>query len=79
MNWTAFIDGAARVFDLFGTMSMPIDLPATDEEARRRDLQALASDWQAVAKDSTTLQAASRDIIGGATRPLDRHKTGGVL
>ena len=51
MNWTAFIDGAARVFDLFGTMSMPIDLPATDDEARRRDLQALASDWQAVAKD----------------------------
>lgn len=51
MNWTAFIDGAARVFDLFGTMSEPVDLPAADEEAMRRDLQSLASDWQAVAKD----------------------------
>ena len=29
MNWTAFIAGAARVLDLFGTMSEPVDLPAT--------------------------------------------------
>ena len=51
MNWTAFIAGAARVLDLFGTMSEPVDLPATDEEALRRDWQAIFGDWQAVAKD----------------------------
>ena len=51
MNWTAFLNGAARVFDLFGTMPERVDLPATDEEALRRDRQAISGDWQAVAKD----------------------------
>lgn len=49
MNWTAWIDGAARVFDLFGMLDEPVDLPATDEEAMRRDLQALADDALVVA------------------------------
>ena len=52
MNWQSFLNGAARVLDLFGTMSEPVDLPGTDEDAFHRDMQALASDWQAVAKDT---------------------------
>lgn len=63
MNLTAFLTGAARVLDLFGTMSDPVDLPATDEDAMRRDLQALASDWQAVAKD-----------MDGRTGIVERHE-----
>lgn len=51
MNWQSFLNGAARVLDLFGTVSEPVDLPATDEEALRRDIQAIAGDWQAVAED----------------------------
>lgn len=60
MNWTAFLNGAARVLDLFGTMSEPVDLPTTDEEALRRDWQAIASDWQAVAKDMNDAIAGMR-------------------
>ena len=51
MNWQSFLNGAARVLDLFGTMSEPVDLPTTDEDAFQRDMQAIAGDWQAVAKD----------------------------
>ena len=51
MNWTAFLNGAARVLDLFGTMSEPVDLVATDDEALQRDLQAIAGDWQSVVHD----------------------------
>ena len=61
MSWKAFIDGAARVFDLFGTMSPPVDLPETDEDAMRRDMQAIASDWQAVCQDQHTMGATGRE------------------
>ena len=61
MNWTAFLNGAARVLDLFGTMSEPVDLAATDDEALQRDLQAIAGDWQSVAHDMN-------DAIGGIKR-----------
>ena len=48
MSWRSFIDGAARVLDLFGTMSPPVDLPETDAEAFRRDDLALMSDLAAI-------------------------------
>ena len=48
MSWRAFINGAARVLDLFGTMSPSVDLPETDAEAFRRDHLALMSDFAAI-------------------------------
>ena len=48
MSWRSFIDGAARVLDLFGTMSPPVDLTDTDQEAFRRDDLALMSDLAAI-------------------------------
>ena len=51
MSWTAFLKGAASIFDLAGTLGPRVDLPKTDEEAFQRDQDALARDHNAVMQD----------------------------
>lgn len=77
MSWRAFFDGAARVLDLFGTMS-PSDVPETDAEAFRRDDLALMSDLSAIRsaqleQELTPEQWAA--LNGERNRPLVRPKT----
>ena len=77
MSWRSFIDGAARVLGLFGTMSPPVDLPETDEEAFRRDDLALMSDLSAIRSaqlehEMTPEQWAA--LNGERNRPLVRPK-----
>lgn len=57
MSWRAFLDGIARCFDLFGTMSEPVELGTLED-----DWRALEQDWRAVA----------RDMNPEATNELDR-------
>ena len=74
MSWLAFIYGAARVFDLFGTMPGPVDLPATDEEAFRRDWQALCEDWRKCAAAERQLPSPDK-LVDAKHDPI--HPTSG--
>lgn len=71
MSWRAFIDGAARVFDLFGTMS-PADLPETDEEAFAKDAQALAEDSHRALPVNGIIEAQSFSLTPAQQQAISR-------
>lgn len=78
MSWAAFLDGAARVFDLFGAMSESVDLPATDEEAMHRDWQALYDDWRKCAvAERQRYQPSPDQLVDAKHDPI--HPTSGRL
>lgn len=65
MSWKAFLKGAASIFDLAGTLGPSVDLPKTDEEAFRRDWEALGRDHDAVLQDmlAAVREAQSDDYV----------------
>lgn len=72
MSWRAFFDGAARVLDLFGTMSRPVDLPETDEEAFAKDAQALAEDWHMALPVNGIIEAQSFSLTPAQQQVISR-------
>ena len=46
----SFLEGVARIFDFGGALNTYYYLPS-DEDPRKADARAIASDWRAVGKD----------------------------
>lgn len=46
----SFLEGVARIFDFGGTLNTYYYLPS-DEDPRKSDARAIASDWEAVGRD----------------------------
>ncbi len=48
MSWRDFLRGVGSVIDLFGVSAPHVDIPKDDDEAFRRDAEALRGDWSRV-------------------------------